>query len=61
MNADLARIEEKLDKLTEKVDTFMLRTENRVTKVETKTLMAGGVVAATVSAVIGSFIHAVVK
>lgn len=61
MQADLARIERKLDELTEKVDTFMLRTENRVTKVETKTLMAGGVVAAVVSAVIGSLVHTVVK
>lgn len=61
MDADLARIEKKLDDLRNELVTFMLRTENRITKVETKTLLAGGVIASVLSAVIGMVVHSVMK
>lgn len=61
MDADLARIEKKLDELRNELVTFMLRTENRITKVETKTLLAGGVIASVLSTVIGIAVHAAVK
>lgn len=61
MDADLARIESKIDALHVTMVQFMLRTENRVTKLETKTLIAGGVVASVVSGVIGIVLHGLMK